>query len=122
MQKINALEVTKGEFIASKKEIIDGEIKNVNYYTADIKSLETKEFVGKFATVEYTGYGNYIRCYNAASRDYFDIKITGDYHYLKLIENNNNEIKLVFTNEDGTKYFTDSYEYQHKLKIRSKNF
>ncbi|MDR5611974.1 MAG: hypothetical protein RAM36_02740, partial [Arsenophonus sp.] len=117
MQKINALEVTKGEFIASKKEIIGGEIKNVNYYTADIKSLETKEFVGNFATVEYTGYGNYIRCYNAASRDYFDIKITGDYHYLKLIKNNNNEIKLVFTNEDGTKYFTDSYEYQHKLKI-----
>ncbi|MFS1563207.1 MAG: hypothetical protein ACL7AX_06055 [Candidatus Arsenophonus phytopathogenicus] len=103
-------------------KIIDGEVKNLNYYTDDIKSLETKEFVGKFSTVEYTGYGNYIRCYNAASRDYFYIKITGNYHYLKLIENSNNEIKLVFTNEDGTKYFTDSYEYQHKLKIRSKIF
>lgn len=37
MQKINALEVSKGEFLLTRKEIIDDEIKNVYCYTANIK-------------------------------------------------------------------------------------
>lgn len=86
MQEINALEVTKGGFIASKKEIIDGEIKDVNYYTANIKTLTTKESVGEFATVEYMGFGNYIRCSSAAKNIHIDISLDSDYRHLKLIK------------------------------------
>lgn len=117
MQKINALEVTKGKFIASKKEIIDGEIKDVNYYTANIKNLTTKELVGEFATVEYMGFGNYIRCSSAAKNIHIDINLDSDYRHLKLIKKNNNEFKLIFTNKDGTKNFTESSEYQYQRQI-----
>lgn len=116
-QKINALEVTKGKFIASKKEIIDGEIKDVNYYTANIKNLTTKELVGEFATVEYMGFGNYIRCSSAAKNIHIDINLDSDYRHLKLIKKNNNEFKLIFTNKDGTKNFTESSEYQYQRQI-----
>ncbi|MFV9997552.1 MAG: hypothetical protein AB8W37_07670 [Arsenophonus endosymbiont of Dermacentor nuttalli] len=116
MQKINALEISKGEFLLTRKEIINGEIKNVDYYTANIKNLVTKEFVGKFAHVEYTGFDNYIRSYYTSSKDYLDINLTGEYHYLKLIKNKNNEIKLTFTNKDGSKYYTDSDEYKYKIR------
>lgn len=117
MQKINALEVTKGDFIASKKEIIDSEIKDVNYYTANIKTLTTKESVGEFATVEYMGFGNYIRCSSAAKNIHIDISLDSDYRHLKLIKKNNNEFKLIFTNKDGTKNFTESSEYQYQRQI-----
>lgn len=122
MQKINALEVTKGDFIASKKEIIDGEIKNVNYYTADIKNSATKELFGTFSTVEYTGRDNHIYCYHTASKEYLDINLTGEYHYLKLIKSKNNETKLIFTNKEGNKNYRDSDEYKAQSEKITTNY
>ncbi|WGO83615.1 hypothetical protein [Arsenophonus apicola] len=120
MQKINALEVTKGDFIFTREEIIDGEIKKVNYYTANIKNSTTKELVGEFAAVKYMARDNHIYSYHTPSKEYLDIDLTGEYHYLKLIKNN--EIKLTFTNKDGSKDYIESNEYKKQIEKLTANY
>ncbi|MDR2548257.1 MAG: collagenase, partial [Rickettsiales bacterium] len=82
MKKINALQVTKGDFIAAGQEIVDKEIKNVSYYRADIKTMDGEE-VGSFSPVEYVAFYDVARAVNRATNDSLDI--SKEYHFLKVL-------------------------------------
>ncbi|MGL9731908.1 MAG: hypothetical protein ACR5KX_03825 [Wolbachia sp.] len=82
MEKINALQVTKGDFIATDQEIVDKEIKNLSYYRADIKTMDGEE-VGSFSPVEHVAFYDVARAVNRATNDSLDI--SKEYHFLKVI-------------------------------------
>ncbi len=101
MQDINALRVTKGEFIETKDEIMGGEIKNVSYYQADINKMDGED-VGSFSPVEHIACFGYTRATNNATGDYFNI--SQQYNFLKVIKNSNEEYKLIYCDKQGNDY------------------
>ncbi|MGL9759256.1 MAG: collagenase [Wolbachia sp.] len=63
MEHLNALQVTKGDFIATGQEIVGGEIKNISYYKANIEKIDG-ENVGSFSPVEHVAFYNVARAIN----------------------------------------------------------
>ncbi|OEY86782.1 hypothetical protein BIY23_01975 [Wolbachia pipientis] len=115
MRDINALHVTKGEFIATKKETVDGEIKNVSYYKANIDNMKG-ENVGDFSHIEHISFCNYARAINKATNDYLDI--SKEYHFLKVIKNNDGEYRLIYCDKQGNDYRdTENYKAQAFMVI-----
>jgi hypothetical protein len=116
MREINAMQVTKGEFIATKKEIVDGEIKDVSSYRADIKTMDGEK-VGSFSPVEHTAFHGIIRSINRAIDANLDI--AKEYNFLKVIQTSDGK-KLTYSDKDGNEY-KDSQEYKSQaLRILSK--
>jgi len=116
MEKINALQVTKGDFIATGQEIVDKEIKNVSYYKADIKIMDGEK-VGSFSPVEHVAFYDVARAINRATNDNLDI--SKEYHFLKVIRTDGQN-KLVYSDENGNEY-RSSQEYKNQaFKILSK--
>ncbi|WP_250778535.1 collagenase [Wolbachia pipientis] len=108
MQDINALQVTKGEFIATGQEIVGGEIKNVSYYKANIEKMDG-ENVGSFSPVEHVALYDFARAINRATNDYFDI--SKKYHFLKVIKTPDGQTKLTYSDQQGGEY-RNSLEYK----------
>lgn len=107
MREINALQVTKGEYIATKKEIVDGEIKDVSYYRAEIQTMD-EERVGSFSPVKHTSFSEYIRASNATHH----LDISGKYSFLKVVNTSDGK-KLTYSDQHGSEY-KDSQEYKLK--------
>ncbi|WP_339048482.1 hypothetical protein [Candidatus Mesenet endosymbiont of Phosphuga atrata] len=107
MKEINALQVTQGDFIGTKKEVVDGEIKNVSYHKANIEKMDG-ESVGKFSTTSHYFTGDYLRVENSAIRCSLDL--SEQYRFIKLV-NRNDEKKLTYCDKYGNEY-KDSNEYK----------
>ncbi|WCR57832.1 collagenase [Wolbachia endosymbiont of Ctenocephalides felis wCfeJ] len=117
MQDINALQVTKGESIATGQEIVGGEIKNVSYYRADIKTMNG-ENVGSFSPVEHVAFYDIARAVNRATNDSLDI--SKEYHFLKVIKTPDGQTKLTYSDQYGNEY-RNSLEYKMQaFRILSK--
>ncbi|WCR53819.1 MAG: hypothetical protein PG981_000841 [Wolbachia endosymbiont of Ctenocephalides orientis wCori] len=99
MQDINALQVTKGEFIATKKEIVYGEIKDVSYYIADIQTMDGEK-VGSFSPVEHTSNSDGIRTTNRATGDLLRIS-KGEFNFLKVVSTPDGKHKLTYSDQHG---------------------
>ncbi|NSX83246.1 peptidase M2 [Wolbachia endosymbiont of Atemnus politus] len=112
MEKINALQVTKGDFIATGQEIVGGEIKNVDYYKANIKKIDG-ENVGSFSAVEHVAFHNVARAVNRATNDNLDI--SKEYHFLKVIKTPDGQTKLTYSDQQGN-------EYQNSLEYKTQAF
>ncbi|APR98150.1 collagenase [Wolbachia endosymbiont of Folsomia candida] len=118
MREINALQVTKGEYIATKKEVVDGEIKDVSYYRANIEKMNGDE-VGSFSPVEHTSFHDVIRATNKATGDLLQIS-KGEYSFLKVVSTLDGKYKITYSNKDGGEY-KDSQEYKKQVvKLLSK--
>ena len=118
MEKINALQVTKGDFIATGQEIVDGEIKNVSYYRADIKKMD-EEKIGSFSPVEHVAFYDVARAINRVINDYFDI--SKEYHFLKVIKTPDGQTKLTYSDQQGKEEYRNSQEYKNQAsRILSK--
>lgn len=100
MKEMNALQVTKGEFIGTKEEIVDGEIKNVSYYKANIEKM-SGENVGQFSTTSYYFTNDYLRVENSATRYHLDL--SEQYSFIKLVSRNG-EMKLTYCDKYGNEY------------------
>lgn len=112
MEQVNALQVTKGEFIITKKEIVDGEIKDVSYYRADIQTMDGEK-VGSFSTVEHTSNSDGIRTTNRATGDL--LRITkGEFSFLKVVSTSDGKYKLTYSDQHGNEY-KDSHEYKMQI-------
>ncbi|MDN5248305.1 MAG: ankyrin repeat domain-containing protein [Wolbachia endosymbiont of Tyrophagus putrescentiae] len=110
MKDVNALQVTKGEFIATKKEIVDGEIKEVSYYKANIDKIDG-ESVGSFSPVEHISFYNDARAINRATNDYLDI--SKEYNFLKVIKTTDGQYKLTYCDKQGNNY-NNTTEYKEQ--------
>ncbi|WP_374698502.1 peptidase M2 [Wolbachia endosymbiont (group B) of Limnophora tigrina] len=114
MEHLNALQVTKGDFIATGQEILGGEIKNVSYYKANIEKIDG-ENVGSFSSVEHVAFHNVARAINRATNDHLDI--SKEYHFLKVSDGQN---KLTYSDQQGNEY-QNSQEYKNQaLRILSR--
>jgi hypothetical protein len=101
MRDMNALSVTKGEFIAVKKEVVSGESTNVSYYKANINKMNGED-VGDFSPVEHISFNKYARAIHRATNDYLDIP--KEYQFLKVIKNSSGEHRLTYCDEQGNDY------------------
>ncbi len=113
MKAINALQVTRGDFIGTKKEIIGNEIKDISYYKAEIKTMDGKD-AGIFSATEHYSFYGYFRSYNGATNDYMDIP--KEYNTLKVIKDNNKDYKLIYSDNNGNAY-KDSSNYKEQSKF-----
>ncbi|WP_264732033.1 peptidase M2 [Wolbachia endosymbiont (group A) of Sphaerophoria taeniata] len=117
MEEINALQVTKGDFIATGQEIVGGEIKNISYYKANIEKIDG-ENVGSFSPVEHVSFYDYARAVNRATNDNLDI--SKEYHFLKAVKTADGQVKLTYSDQQGNEY-QNSQEYKNQaLRILSK--
>ncbi|GFR32023.1 surface protein-related protein [Trichonephila clavata] len=117
MEHLNALQVTKGDFIAIGQEIVGGEIKNVSYYKANIEKMDG-ENVGNFSPVEHVAFYDVARAINRATNDTLDI--SKEYHFLKVVKTSDGQDKLTYSDQQGNEY-RNSQEYKNQaLKILSK--
>ncbi|MGL9717149.1 MAG: peptidase M2 [Wolbachia sp.] len=115
MEHLNALQVTKGDFIATGQEIVGGEIKNISYYKANIEKIDG-ENVGSFSPVEHVSFHDVARTVNRATNDHLDI--SKEYHSLKVIKTDE-QIKLTYSDQQGNEY-QSSLEYKMQaLRILS---
>ncbi|VVC27504.1 Ankyrin repeat,Ankyrin repeat-containing domain,Peptidase M9A/M9B, collagenase, bacterial, partial [Cinara cedri] len=110
MKDINALQIEKGEFIGIKKEIVNGEIKDVSYYRADINKIDGGN-VGSFSPVEHVSVYDYARAINRATNDNLDI--SKEYNFLKVIEAPNGQHKLTYCDKQGNEY-KNTLEYKEQ--------
>lgn len=108
MEEINALQVTKGDFIATGQEIVGGEIKNISYYKANIEKIDG-ENVGSFSPVEHVAFHNVARAVNMATND--NLYISKEYHFLKVIKTSDGQDKLTYSDQQGNEY-QNSQEYK----------
>ncbi|GHM58761.1 MAG: hypothetical protein sL5_08500 [Candidatus Mesenet longicola] len=114
MKEINALQVTKGEFIGTKEKIVDGEVKNVFYYKANIEKMDG-ESVGKFSTTSHYFTGDYLRVENSATR--YCLDLSEQYRFMKLVDRNGEE-KLTYCDKYGNAYKdSDEYKFHISQKI-----
>ncbi len=111
MRDINALRVTKGEFIGMKEEIVGREIKNVSYYKANINKMDGED-VASFSHVEHISFSGWTRAISRATNDYLDIP--KEYHFIKVIKNSNEEYKLIYCDKQGNDY-KDTEEYKTQI-------
>ncbi|OAL99982.1 MAG: peptidase M2 [Wolbachia endosymbiont of Dactylopius coccus] len=117
MEHLNALQVTKGDFIATGQEIVGGEIKNVSYYKANIEKIDG-ENVGSFSPVEHVAFYDVARAMNRATNDTLDI--SKEYHFLKVVKTSDGQDKLTYSDQQGNEY-QNSQEYKNQaLRILSK--
>ncbi|WP_353271998.1 peptidase M2 [Wolbachia endosymbiont (group A) of Nomada goodeniana] len=117
MEHLNALQVTKGDFIAIGQEIVGGEIKNVSYYKANIEKMDG-ENVGSFSPVEHVAFYDVARAINRATNDTLDI--SKEYHFLKVVKTSDGQDKLTYSDQQGNEY-RNSQEYKNQaLRILSK--
>ncbi|WP_341820765.1 peptidase M2 [Wolbachia endosymbiont (group A) of Myopa testacea] len=117
MEHLNALQVTKGDFIATGQEIVGGEIKNVSYYKANIEKIDG-ENVGSFSPVEHVSFYDVARAINRATNDNLDI--SKEYHFLKVIKTSDGQDKLTYSDQQGNEY-QNSQEYKDQaLRMLSK--
>ncbi|KAB2978192.1 peptidase M2 [Wolbachia endosymbiont of Nasonia oneida] len=117
MEHLNALQVTKGDFIAIGQEIVGGEIKNVSYYKANIEKMDG-ENVGSFSPVEHVAFHDVARAINRATNDTLDI--SKEYHFLKVVKTSDGQDKLTYSDQQGNEY-RNSQEYKNQaLRILSK--
>ncbi|WP_265029963.1 peptidase M2 [Wolbachia endosymbiont (group A) of Philonthus cognatus] len=117
MEHLNALQVIKGDFIATGQEIVGGEIKNVSYYKANIEKMDG-ENVGNFSPVEHVAFYDVARAINRATNDKLDI--SKEYHFLKVIKTSDGQDKLTYSDQQGNEY-QNSQEYKNQaLKMLSK--
>ncbi len=117
MEHLNALQVTKGDFIATGQEIVGGEIKNISYYKANIEKIDG-ENVGSFSPVEHVAFHNVARAINRATNDNLDI--SKEYHFLKVIKTSDGQDKLTYSDQQGNEY-QNSQEYKMQaLRMLSK--
>ncbi|WP_341820454.1 peptidase M2 [Wolbachia endosymbiont (group A) of Cydia strobilella] len=110
MEHLNALQVTKGDFIAIGQEIVGGEIKNVSYYKANIEKMDG-ENVGSFSPVEHVAFYDVARAINRATNDTFDI--SKEYHFLKVVKTSDGQDKLTYSDQQGNEY-RNSLEYKNQ--------
>lgn len=108
MEHLNALQVTKGDFIATGQEIVGGEIKNISYYKANIAKIDG-ENVGSFSSVEHVAFYDVARAVNRATNDNLDI--SKEYHFLKVIKTSDGQYKLTYSDQQGNEY-QNSQEYK----------
>ncbi|WP_353275848.1 peptidase M2 [Wolbachia endosymbiont (group A) of Pipizella viduata] len=118
MEEINALQVTKGDFIANGQEIVGGEIKNVSYYKANIEKIDG-ENVGSFSPVEHVSFYDYARAVNRATNDNLDI--SKEYHFLKVIKTSDGQDKLTYSDQQGNEY-QNSLEYKNQALRTLSNY
>ncbi|WP_349967529.1 peptidase M2 [Wolbachia endosymbiont of Armadillidium arcangelii] len=117
MEHLNALQVTKGAFIATGQEIVGGEIKNISYYKANIEKMDG-ENVGSFSPVEHVAFYDVARAINRATDDTLDI--SKEYHFLKVVKTSNEQDKLTYSDQQGNEY-QNSQEYKSQvLNVLSK--
>ncbi len=117
MEHLNALQVTKGAFIATGQEIVGGEIKNISYYKANIEKMDG-ENVGSFSPVEHVAFYDVARAINRATDDTLDI--SKEYHFLKVVKTSNGQDKLTYSDQQGNEY-QNSQEYKSQvLNVLSK--
>ncbi|MDX5507464.1 MAG: peptidase M2 [Wolbachia endosymbiont of Hylaeus sinuatus] len=117
MEHLNALQVTKGDFIAIGQEIVGGEIKNVSYYKANIEKMDG-ENVGSFSPIEHVAFYDVARAINRATNDTLDI--SKEYHFLKVVKTSDGQDKLTYSDQQGNEY-RNSQEYKNQaLRILSK--
>nr|WP_259348802.1 collagenase [Wolbachia pipientis] len=117
MEHLNALQVIKGDFIATGQEIVGGEIKNVSYYKANIEKIDG-ENVGSFSPVEHVAFYDVARAINRATNDTLDI--SKEYHFLKVVKTSDGQDKLTYSDQQGNEY-QNSQEYKNQaLRILSK--
>ncbi|MBH5362743.1 peptidase M2 [Wolbachia endosymbiont of Kradibia gibbosae] len=110
MEHLNALQVTKGDFIATGQEIVGGEIKNVSYYKANIEKMDG-ENVGSFSPVEHVAFYDVARAINRATNDTLDI--SKEYHFLKVVKTSDGQDKLTYSDQQGNEY-RNSLEYKNQ--------
>ncbi|AAS14698.1 surface protein-related protein [Wolbachia endosymbiont of Drosophila melanogaster] len=110
MEHLNALQVTKGDFIAIGQEIVGGEIKNVSYYKANIEKMDG-ENVGSFSPVEHVAFYDVARAINRATNDTLDI--SKEYHFLKVVKTSDGQDKLTYSDQQGNEY-RNSLEYKNQ--------
>ncbi|GFY65169.1 putative surface protein [Trichonephila inaurata madagascariensis] len=110
MEHLNALQVTKGDFIATGQEIVGGEIKNISYYKANIETIDG-ENVGSFSSVEHVAFYDVARAINRATNDTLDI--SKEYHFLKVIKTSDGQDKLTYSDQQGNEY-QNSQEYKNQ--------
>ncbi|MEW9809124.1 MAG: hypothetical protein AB2992_02365 [Candidatus Symbiodolus clandestinus] len=79
----NVLKVQSKDYLETTREIVNGEIENVNYYCSTITS-QTGETVGHFSPVVHLWQGNELRATNRVTNDY--LGIPADYHFLKVTQ------------------------------------
>ncbi len=108
MEHLNALQVTKGDFIATGQEIVGGEIKNISYYKANIEKIDG-ENVGIFSPVEHVAFYDVARAINRATNDNLDI--SKKYHFLKVVKTPDGQDKLTYSDQQGNEY-QNSQEYK----------
>ncbi|MDX5526524.1 MAG: peptidase M2 [Wolbachia endosymbiont of Andrena nigroaenea] len=118
MEHLNALQVTKGDFIATGQEILGGEIKNVSYYKANIEKMDG-ENVGSFSSVEHVSFYDYARAVNRATNDNLDI--SKEYHFLKIIKTSDGQDKLTYSDQQGNEY-QNSQEYKNQALRTLSNY
>ncbi|OCA06374.1 peptidase M2 [Wolbachia endosymbiont of Trichogramma pretiosum] len=117
MKHLNALQVTKGDFIATGQEILGGEIKDVSYYKANIEKIDG-ENVGSFSPVEHIAFYDVARAINRATNDNLDI--SKEYHFLKVVKTADGQDKLTYSDQQGNEY-KNSQEYKNQaFRILSK--
>ncbi|WP_353276612.1 peptidase M2 [Wolbachia endosymbiont (group B) of Villa cingulata] len=117
MEHLNALQVTKGDFIATGQEIVGGEIKNISYYKANIEKIDG-ENVGSFSPVEHVAFYDVARAINRATNDNLDI--SKEYHFLKVVKTPDGQDKLTYSDQQGNEY-KNSQEYKNQaFRILSK--
>nr|WP_246433128.1 peptidase M2 [Wolbachia endosymbiont of Spodoptera picta] len=117
MEHLNALQVTKGDFIATGQEIVGGEIKDVSYYKANIEKIDG-ENVGSFSPVEHVAFYDVARAINRATNDNLDI--SKEYHFLKVVKTPDGQDKLTYSDQQGNEY-KNSQEYKNQaFRILSK--
>ncbi|WP_253301897.1 peptidase M2 [Wolbachia endosymbiont of Psylliodes chrysocephala] len=117
MEHLNALQVIKGDFIATGQEIVGGEIKNISYYKANIEKIDG-ENVGSFSPVEHVAFHDVARAVNRATNDNLDI--SKEYHFLKVVKTSDGQDKLTYSDQQGNEY-QNSQEYKMQaLRILSK--
>ncbi|BET31946.1 peptidase M2 [Wolbachia pipientis] len=108
MEHLNALQVTKGDFIATGQEIVGGEIKNVSYYKANIEKMDG----------ENVAFYDVARAINRATNDTLDI--SKEYHFLKVVKTSDGQDKLTYSDQQGNEY-QNSQEYKNQaLRVLSK--
>ncbi|MFP3032025.1 MAG: peptidase M2, partial [Wolbachia sp.] len=117
MEHLNALQVTKGDFIATGQEIVGGEIKNISYYKANIEKIDG-ENVGSFSPVEHVAFYDVARAINRVTNDNLDI--SKEYHFLKVVKTPDGQDKLTYSDQQGNEY-KNSQEYKNQaFRILSK--
>ncbi|WP_264735820.1 peptidase M2 [Wolbachia endosymbiont (group A) of Rhinocyllus conicus] len=118
MEEINALQVTKGDFIATGQEIVGGEIKNISYYKANIEKIDG-ENVGSFSPVEHVAFHDVARAVNRATNDNLDI--SKEYHFLKAVKTADGQVKLTYSDQQGNEY-QNSLEYKNQALRTLSNY